>query len=271
MSRNPIARYCILAVAAVAPLLAQNPVVSGRITDPTDAVAPGATIELTNRTTGVRLSTTSNAEGNFVFPPATPGVYDAAASARGFASARVDAVTLDVGQSRTLNFSLKPGEVKESVTIVDTAPLLTMNRADRGTVVEQSFVNSIPLNLRNPLLLLTLTPGVTTGLRAGINTLSQSTTNNFRINGGRGATNEVLIDGAANTGTYNNQVSAIPQVDAVQEFKVNTSPYAAEFGRTGGGVVGFAIKSGGRPAFKTTTVSRATAGSPISTSRMFCG
>ncbi|HWB96496.1 MAG TPA: TonB-dependent receptor, partial [Bryobacteraceae bacterium] len=151
---------------------------------------------------------------------------------------------LEVGQARTVNFMLKPGEIRESITIVDTTPPLTTDRADRGTVVENKFVTSIPLNYRNPLLLLTLTPGVTTGLNAGLNIASQSTTNNFRINGGRGNTSEVLIDGAANTGTYNNQVSAIPQVDAVQEFKVNTSPYAAEFGRTGGGVVSFAIKSG---------------------------
>jgi hypothetical protein len=85
---------------------------------------------------------------------------------------------------------------------------------------------------------------VTTGRLAGDNTASQSTTNNFRINGGRGSTSEILIDGAANTGTYNNQVSAMPMLDSIQEFKVNTSPYAAEFGRTGGGVVSFSIKSG---------------------------
>ena len=153
-------------------------------------------------------------------------------------------MTLEVGQSRTLNTQLIVGQVQDAITVTDTAPLLTTNRADRGTVIENKFVTSIPLNLRNPLLLLTLAPGVTTGLNAGINTASQSTTNNFRINGGRGATNEILIDGAANTGTYNNQVSAIPQVDSLQEFKVNTSPYAAEFGRTGGGVISFAIRSG---------------------------
>ncbi|NTW44389.1 MAG: hypothetical protein HGB14_08155, partial [Anaerolineaceae bacterium] len=68
--------------------------------------------------------------------------------------------------------------------------------------------------------LLTLVPGVTTGRLAGNNTASQSTTNNFRVNGGRGGTSEILIDGAANTGTYNNQVSAIPQIDSVQEFKI---------------------------------------------------
>jgi hypothetical protein len=235
--------FCtVLLLAASA--FGQNAVVNGRVTDSSEAAVPNASVTLINRNTGVQTATTSNSEGYFVFPPQASGLYDLAATAPGFSTAKVDGITLEVGQSRTVGLALKPGEVKESITIIDTAPLLTTDRADRGTVVENKFVTSIPLNLRNPLLLLTLTPGVTTGLNAGINTASQSTTNNFRINGGRGNTSEILIDGAANTGTYNNQASAIPQVDAVQEFKVNTSPYAAEFGRTGGGVVSFAIKSG---------------------------
>ena len=128
---------------------------------------------------------------------------------------------------------------------MDTAPLLTTDRADRGTVVENKFVQSIPLNSAESAAAGDADAGRDhRAAMPAINTASQSTTNNFRINGGRGNTNEMLIDGAANTGTYNNQASAIPQVDAVQEFKVNTSPYAAEFGRTGGGVVSFAIKSG---------------------------
>ena len=155
----------------------------------------------------------------------------------------MDAIVLRSASS-VIPVTLQPGDLKESITISEDAPLLVVNRADRGTVVENQFLKSIPLNTRNPLFLLNLTPGVTTGRLAGDNTASQSTTNNFRINGGRGGTNEILIDGAANTGTYNNQVSAIPQVDAVQEFKVNTSPYAPEFGRTGGGLISFAIKSG---------------------------
>jgi len=225
-------------------VFAQNATVAGRVTDVTEAVLPGAKVEVANRATGIKIGTTTNAEGYYVLPPLAPGAYDVVASAAGFASSRLDAVTLEVGQARTINFRLRPGEVVESVTVTDVAPLLTTSRADRGTVVENKFVLSIPLNLRSPLLLVMLTPGVTAGLRAGINTLSQSTTNNFRINGGRGATNEMLIDGAANTGTYNNQASAIPQVDSIQEFRVNTSPYAAEFGRTGGGVISYAIKSG---------------------------
>ena len=237
-------RYILLLLLCLEFLQAQNAVVSGRVVDSTDAPIPNVSLTLTNKGTSVRADTVSNGEGYFVFPPQAPGAYELSATATGFSVARLDAITLEVGQSRTVNLTLKPGEVRESITVLDSAPLLTVDRADRGTVVENKFVQSIPLNLRNPLLLLTLTPGVTTGLNAGINIASQSTTNNFRINGGRGNTSELLIDGAANTGTYNNQASAIPQVDSIQEFKVNTSPYGAEFGRTGGGVVSFAIKSG---------------------------
>jgi hypothetical protein len=226
------------------PLAAQNPTVSGRVTDPTSAVVPGAEVQVRNVDTGVVNATKTNEEGYFVLPPLPPGPYDVIASATGFKESRVDAVRLEIGQSRTINFQLQPGEVRESVTISDVAPLITTSRADRGTVVENKFITSIPLNVRNPYLLLATVPGVTTGRLAGDNTASQSTTNNFRINGGRGSTSEILIDGAANTGTYNNQVSAMPQLDAVQEFRVNTSPYAAEYGRTGGGVVSFSIKSG---------------------------
>ncbi len=239
-----MSRIAILLLLTSVSTLAQNAVVSGRIADQQDAVISGAAVELVNRATGIRTNSTANGDGYYVAPPLPPGVYDVTISAPGFSPSKIDGVTLEVGQSRTLNTQLRIGEVQNTVTVNDTAPLLTANRADRGTVIENKFVTSIPLNLRNPLLLLTLAPGVTTGLNAGINTASQSTTNNFRINGGRGATNDILIDGAANTGTYNNQVSSIPQVDALQEFKVNTSPYAAEFGRTGGGVISFAIRSG---------------------------
>jgi len=239
-------RTSLLCLLALTPglLFAQNPTVSGRILDSTEASIPNARVEITNRNTGVRTATDSNAEGFYVLPPVSPGTYQVTVAAPGFKEAKIESFPLEIGQARTINLTLQPGEVKESVTVVDAAPLVTTARADRGTVVENKFLMSIPLNIRNPYLLLANVPGVTTGRLAGDNTASQSTTNNFRINGGRGSTSEILIDGAANTGTYNNQVSAMPMLDSIQEFKVNTSPYAAEFGRTGGGVVSFSIKSG---------------------------
>lgn len=239
------AAFCAFGLFFSCPAWAQNAVVSGRVTDVSSAIVPGAAIEISNIATGVKFSTKTNADGLFVFPPLASGSYQIAASAAGFETSQISDVVLEVGQSRTINFTLKPGSISLAVTVTDEAPLLTVDRADRGTVVENQFVMSIPLNTRNPLLLLRLTGGVVPGaINPGDNTASQSTTANFHINGSRSNTNEILIDGAANTGTYNNQVSAIPQVDAVQEFKVNTNPYAAEFGRTGGGVVSYTMKSG---------------------------
>ncbi len=245
MNRHSVALVLTLLLCATA-AWGQNAVVSGRVSDSTGAVIPGVPLELRNSATSVVQKTVTNGEGVFVFPPVAPGTYDLSAAASGFTKAQVTGILLETGQARTVNLVLSPSQVSESVTVTDVAPLLTVSRADRGTVVENKFVLSIPLNTRNPLLLMALTAGVVPGnvLTPGDNTASQAQTNEFRINGGRTTTSEILIDGAANNGTYNNQASAIPQVDAIQEFKVNTNPYDAEFGHTGGGVVSYTIKSG---------------------------
>ncbi len=255
-----------LLLLAATSLFAQNPVVSGRINDSSGAVVQGVRVQLTNNATAVATVAQSNGEGYYVLPPVQPGLYNITASSTGFKEARIDSFRLEIGQSRTVSLQLTPGEVREAITITDSAPLITASRADRGSVVENKFLMSIPLNVRNPYLLLANVPGVTMGRLAGDNTASQSTTNNFRINGGRGSTSEVLIDGAANTGTYNNQVSAMPQLDSVQEFKVNTSPYAAEFGRTGGGVVRHPSATppimGSRPAWSAVSMPVSPSSSP---------
>jgi Carboxypeptidase regulatory-like domain len=232
------------------PAWGQNAVVSGRVTDTSGGVIQSVTVELTNRATQVKLPTVTNEEGIFIFPSVPPGSYEISAGITGFNTSRIDSVTLEVGQSKTLNFTLTTGDVKESVTVTDAAPLITTVRADRGTVVESQFVTSIPLLTRNPLLMVSMTAGAIgttvpgSGLSAGDNTVSQNQTNFFRINGGRSRSSEILIDGASDTGTYNNQAGAIPQVDAVQEFKINTNPYDAELGHTGGGVISFTTRSG---------------------------
>ena len=240
----------LLFVCLCGEAMAQNAVVSGRVTDTSGGVIPNVAVELINRATQIKSPTLTNAEGIFVFPSVPPGAYEVTAKIAGFTASRIESVTLEVGQSKALNFTLAPGDVQQSVTVTDVAPLITTDRADRGTVVENQFVNSIPLLTRNPLLLVSMTAGAIGtatpggGLSAGDNTVSQNQTNYFRINGGRNRSSEIMIDGAADTGTYNNQASAIPQVDAVQEFKINTNPYDAELGHTGGGIISYTTKSG---------------------------
>ncbi len=101
--------FALLSCASTA--LAQNAQVSGRVTDPSQAVIPNAKVEIVNRATAVRTPTATNAEGYFVFPPLLPGSYDLAASAPGFTSARLDNLTLEVGQTRAINLQLQTGEV----------------------------------------------------------------------------------------------------------------------------------------------------------------
>ena len=195
---------------------AQNAVVSGRVTDSSGGVIPNVAVELINNATQIKSPTKTNGEGIFVFPSVPPGAYEVNARVAGFAASHIDSVTLEVGQSKTLNITLTPGDIKQSVTVTDVTPLITTNRADRGTVVENQFVTSIPLLTRNPLLLVTMTAGAigtTTpggGLVAGDNTVSENQTNFFRINGGRNRSNEILIDGAADTGTYNSPLLRSP-------------------------------------------------------------
>ncbi|MGA2269815.1 MAG: TonB-dependent receptor [Bryobacteraceae bacterium] len=227
-------------------LFGQNASVSGQIVDSQGSGVPGATITLTNTATSRAVQTQSNPEGYFRLPPVPPGGYEMTAQANGFAVARVTALTLEVDQSKVVKLELQPATVKETINVIDTAPELTLDRADRSLLIEHSFVEGIPLNVRNPLQLINFSVGVTTGDDglSGNNITSQSRTNTFRINGALGATTDILIDGGTDTTAYYNQAAGIPGIDAVREYRVYTDAYAPEFGRTSGGMVSYALKSG---------------------------
>lgn len=225
---------------------AQNARVSGRVLDSQQALIRAAEIALLNVDTASEVRTVSNTEGNFLLPPVPPGRYEVRASSTGFAISRLTGITLEVGESRVVTLELRPATVQETVMVSDTAPELSTDRADRSVVIARSFVESIPLNVRNPLQLINFSVAVTKGNGglSGMNITSQSRTNTFRINGAKGSTNEILIDGAANNTAYYNQAAGIPGVDTVQEYRVYTDPYAPEIGRTSGGAVTYSLRSG---------------------------
>jgi hypothetical protein len=155
-------------------------------------------------------------------------------------------MTLEVGESKIVTLTLKPGAVQETVEVTSTPPELNTSSADRGLIIEPAFVASLPLNIRNPLQLIDFSAGVTKGDDglSGTDSTSESRTNTFRINGAKAATTDVLIDGAANTTAYYNQDAGIPGVESVQEFRVYTDAYTPEFGRTSGGLVSYALHTG---------------------------
>jgi hypothetical protein len=227
--------------------LAQSSSVNGHIVDTRGAAIQGAEVTITSVTTKETNAVRSNGEGYFLFPPLAPGAYVVHAKAAGFAEETVDNLVLEVAGQRTLDLTLKPEGASTDVTVTASAPEIVVDSPDRGNVIESQFVANTPLNIRNPLQLVNFAQGVTAySADSGNNDSSQAYTNTFRINGGKLATTESLLDGGANTTLYDlNAISAVPTVDSIQEFKVLTSPYAAEWGRTSGGVVTYAQKSGG--------------------------
>ena len=234
---------------ALAPLFAQSSAVSGHLVDSSGLPVSGALMDIVSGQTGEVANSKTNDEGYYLFPPLNPGAYVIHASAPHFSRATVEDVTLEVGGSRVIDVTLQPESQAQSVTVTASAPELVTDLPDRGNVIESAFVQNTPLNVRNPLQLINFSQGVTTisalGSSSGNNNVSEVFSNAFRINGGKLATAENLLDGAANTTLYDfNGVADIPQVEAIEEFKVLTTAYAPEWGRTSGAIVTFATRAG---------------------------
>jgi len=237
----------VVCLAAAMSLSAQSARVSGLVTDPTDAAVQGSQVTIHNLDTDGQFRTASTDEGRFQLPPVPPGRYEVTAAAAGFATTRVTDVTLELGESKVMTLKLAPAELHESVRVAATPPELNLDRPDRSVVLDPTLADTIPLNVRNPLQLINFSPAVTKGDDglSGQNVTSESRTNTWRINGAKGATTDIAVDGATDTTAYYNQAAGIPGVETVQEYRVYTSAYAPEFGRTSGGTASYALKSGG--------------------------
>src|SRR5262249_32175519 len=248
MKRQPFVRVLflsLLACAAAAPAFSQTAQVTGRIGDQSGAVVPGAQITLTNTATGINREAVSNDEGYFTIPLLKPGEYRIAVKKDGFKPLVQAGVILQVEQVARLDYTLETGAVTETVnvTAAPTAALET-ETSSLGNVVDQQLIENLPLLGRNPYSLVALVPGARPS--AGLNDLpvdiiSQSYVS---INGARGNQNEYLLDGAPNTAAVGNQPVAFVNPDAVQEFKVETNNYSAQYGRAGGGIFNIVTRSG---------------------------
>lgn len=232
------------ALACTGAALAQTAQVTGRITDPSQASVPGATVTVTNTDTGVRNTATSNADGFYTVPLLRPGPYRIAVDKTGFQPLVRENVVLQVGDVVRLDLSLKIGSMSQAVEVTGTAPLLESETSSMGHVVQSQQVTELPLLGRNPYALGGLVPGVR--ISQGMNNLPVDiiSTSFISINGQRADQNEYLLDGAPNTAAASNQPVLYPSVDDVQEFKVQTNAYSAEYGRAAGGVFNVVTKSG---------------------------
>lgn len=221
---------------------------NGRVTDPSKDVIPGATVSITNTETNQTIKVITNAEGNYTVPFLNPGTYSITVEATGFKKHVHNRQALQVGQTATLNIELALGEASETVTVTAENALLEEAKADRGVVIDNSVITELPLNSRNPFMLAALVAGVTFNDNSTLQRpFDNGGTSSFSINGGATAGNQFLLDGAPNNAMRNgnSNVAFMPPVDAVQEFKISTNAYDAQYGKTGGGIINVSLKSGG--------------------------
>src|SRR5258708_4220182 len=218
----------------------------GTVKDQAGAVVPGVKVALTSEGTGITTATVSRFDGSYIFTPVRIGMYTVAAELPGFETARHIHVEVNVQQQVVVDFSLRPGQVTETVEVTGTAALLQTQNASLGQVVASRQINDLPLNGRDFTFLAQLSPGVTFAQQ---DNRGLGANGNFSANGMRPAQNNYLLDGVDNNNLQpdfrsGTSYSVLPPVDAIQEFKIQTSSFSAEFGRAGGGVLNAIVKSG---------------------------
>ncbi len=209
--------------------------ISGEVKDPSGAVIGGARVTLINTATNATREAVTNESGLYSFPLVQPGIYNMRVEREGFKSATRTGIELQVQQSARVDFDLQVGQVSESVEVTAQGALLASENATVGTVIENKRILELPLNGRNFLQLVSLSPNTATdfpaagqaGSRQGGIRAAQS----ISIAGARAQFNHYTLDGVENTDPNFNTFVVLPSVDALQEFKVQTGVYPAEFGR----------------------------------------
>jgi hypothetical protein len=247
----------VLVLLAAVPALAQTEGarISGRVTDPTDAVVAGALCTITNVQTNVSITTTTNEDGIYVLLDLRPATYRLTIQKDGFRTVVQPSLQLYVQDAVNENFALALASVSDSSTVVEERPLLQTDSAAVSTVVDERFVKNMPLNGRSFQSLIALTPGVVfTSQNLGdgqFSTNGQYSNANYFMVDGVSANFGVRISGLGQTMggataglTAQGGTNGVVSVDAMQEFRVQTSSYAPEFGRTPGAQISIVTKSG---------------------------
>jgi hypothetical protein len=227
---------------------------SGYILDPQHLDVPGAQVVVENTNTAATRSAVSNQQGLYSVPALPPGPYNITVEANGFKTIRQNGIILEANQNARMDFALTIGSRTETITVEGNAPLLNTSDATVSTLIGNQFVTNMPLNGRSFSTLINLTPGV---VLAQTNSSEQG---QFSVNGQRPDANYFTIDGvSANLETYLagqggagqlpatdafGGMSNLVSLDALQEFRIQTSTFAPEYGRTPGGQVSVVTKSG---------------------------
>ncbi len=247
---------CAVVFLALLPWLSPPPAsgqavsgtILGTVRDSSGAAMPGASVTLTNTSTGLTRAVITDPNGEYTAPMLPTGTYSVTAEMSGFKKTSMSNVHLGVDQKVRTDFKLELGQMTEAVTIQAETPLVQTSSSDLSVTVEGKTIESLPLNGRNFVSLTRTIPGIVRGIPGqnidGAGSLAWRTSASFAANGQRPRDNNYMLDGVDNNETWLQTVVIFPSVDALDEFKLQTSTYSAEFGRSMGGVVNLQIKSG---------------------------
>lgn len=241
---------------------AQSAQIQGEVSDSSGAVIPKAAVRVVNQQTGTERKTATNGSGQYSVPGLDPSVYKIFVQATGFSTAVSTPITLNVAQNAVLDFKMQVGSEAQSITVDGSGPTINTTDASVSTVIDRKFVENMPLNGRSFQDLISMTPGVATQSPQTVASIGNN--GDFSVNGQRTESNYYSVDGvSANTSagyasgyaqsatggtlpasTALGTTQALLSVDALQEFRVQSSTYSAEYGRTPGGQFSFATRSG---------------------------
>ena len=232
----------LIALGAVPPLGAQTTAsIFGTITDQSGAVLPKALVSATNKLTNGTSTTETNSEGYYSFPALALGTYMVRAEVPGFRAVIQDGIELTLNRNAKVDLNLSVGSVSESISVTADAPLVEATTNEMGTVVDRQRVDQLPLNGRNTLSLVALVPGA-----QALQVINEQgyQNNKVSINGMRPEESNWLLDGGDNTTSLRNYGQDVPNPDAIQEFRVISNNYSAEYGHSVGAIVNVVTKSG---------------------------
>ena len=235
-------RLAAIFMLSVFAAFGQTAQVTGRVTDPSGAIVPGTTVTITNVGTSVARTVTTNSDGYYTVPLLPPGAYRADVGQSGFKSIARTGITLEVDQRATLDFTLEVGAVSERIEVAAAVVQLNTVEASQGQVIENQRIVDMPLNGRDYNQLALLSAGT-------VQSTSGSRYGGFSSGGMRVTQNNFMLDGMDNNGielagAQRRSEMVQPSIDAIQEFKVQTNSYSAEYGRAMGSVVNVTMKSG---------------------------
>jgi hypothetical protein len=233
-------RLALLAVGTVYCCMAQAPTgtILGTIADSSGAMLADAKVQLRNLASGEVREAQTGPEGEFLWTALPPAKYEVTAEFTGFRKHIEANITLNVDQQMRLEIRLSPGSVNESIEVQAEAPLLQTDQASRGEVLSSGEISEMPLDGRDHGDLARLVPGVNRTAQGGSGS-------GFAINGARSDNTNFVLDGFSDQSIRGGGIQISPPIDAMQEFKMQTSGYSAEHGRMAGGVMSMVLKSGG--------------------------